>query len=437
MNAAENQFLTRVGAGTPMGNLLRQYWIPALQSSDLPDRDGPPLRVRLLGENLVAFRQTDGRVGLIDHVCPHRCASLFFGRNEENGLRCLYHGWKFDVEGRCLDTPNEPPSSRLKERIRITAYSCVERNGIIWAHMGASRGHPPPLPELGWAMVGPTRRGALRYQRNCNWLQAMEGDFDSSHLGLLHLAFDPEPSVTAANRRAAIDHYRNIVRMDSQPRLEVRDTDVGVMYGARRHTNDGTFHWRVTQFLLPFYTSVPGYDGKNRDKVWVPLDDEHTMVWEPYWSSTRELSEDEQRGWTDRVGPSGFLPDTSDWLGRFRFAARADNDYMQDRARQKRINYSGMESVAPIQDAAVQESMGAICDRTREHLGASDAAIVRMRRRLLGAANDLANDIIPAGVREAGQYRKHGDQLLLGKDESWVEHYQAKMALDYASLASL
>jgi len=434
---AEHEFLTRVGAGTPMGNLLRQYWIPALQSADLPEKDGPPLRMRLLGENLVAFRATDGRVGLIDHVCPHRCASLFFGRNEENGLRCLYHGWKFDVEGRCVDTPTEPAGSTLKERIRITAYPCAERNGIIWTHLGPQHEHPPPLPELGWAMVGPTRRGALRYQRECNWLQAMEGDFDSAHLGLLHLAFDPELQATAADKQAKIDYYRNIARMDKSPVLDVRDTDVGVMYGARRNAGDGKYCWRVTQFLLPFYTSVPGFGGKNRDKVWVPLDDEHTMVWEPYWSSIRDLSEEEQRGWEGRVGPSGFLPDTSDWLGRCRFAGNARNDYLQDRVRQKRVNFSGMENVAPIQDAAVQESMGAICDRTKEHLGASDAAIVRMRRRLLNVAKDLAQDIVPPGAQNPGLYRKHGDQLLLGENDSWAEHYLAKMARDYAPLVAV
>ncbi|HEX8739538.1 MAG TPA: Rieske 2Fe-2S domain-containing protein [Casimicrobiaceae bacterium] len=434
MNEADNRVLTEVGAGTLMGNLLRQYWIPALQSIDLPERDGTPLRVRLLGENLVAFRATDGRVGLIDHVCPHRCASLYFGRNEENGLRCLYHGWKFDVEGRCVDTPNEPLRSTLKDRVRVTAYPCVERNGIIWTYMGRGGSDPPSLPELGWAMVGPTRRSALRYQRECNWVQAMEGDFDSSHLGILHAAFGAPREHPAAD--TGVQSYRSLVRTDAHPLLDVHDTDVGVMYGARRRADIGACYWRVTQFLLPFYTSVPGYDGKNRDKVWVPLDEEHTMVWEPHWSATRELSADEQKGWTDRVGPSGFLPDTSDWLGRFRFAARAENDYLQDRVRQKRGNFSGMENVPPIQDAAVQESMGTICDRTKEHLGAADAAIVRMRRRLLGAATDLARGVAPPGTREPGLYRRHGDQLLLGEAESWVEPYLAKMAANYSSLGT-
>jgi len=433
---SENHLLTRIGPGTPMGNLMRRYWIPVLQSSDLPEKDGAPLRVRLLCENLVAFRNTEGRIGLIDHVCPHRCASLFFGRNEENGLRCLYHGWKFDVEGRCVDVPNEPPGSKFNEQIRVTAYPCTEKNGIVWTYLGPDRDPPPPLPELGWAMVEPKRRGALRYQRACNWLQAMEGDFDSSHLSFLHLALDPKLQDPAGDKKAGIEYYRNIARMDKQPLLEVRDTDVGVMYGARRDADDANFYWRVTQFLLPFYTSVPSYGGKNRDKIWVPLDDEHTMVWEPHWSSTRELSEEEQRGWPDRVPSSGFLPDTDDWLGRARFVANAGNDYLLDRERQKKINFSGLENVTPIQDGAMQESMGAICDRRREHLGASDEAIARMRRRLLNAARELERNKIPPGVENPAVYHKHGDQLLLGKNDSWAEHYMAKMKQDYAPFDS-
>jgi phenylpropionate dioxygenase-like ring-hydroxylating dioxygenase large terminal subunit len=417
-----------------MGNLLRQYWIPVLQSTDLPDPDGAPLRVRLLCENLVAFRNTEGKVGLVDNVCAHRCASLFYGRNEENGLRCLYHGWKFDIEGRCVDVPNEPPGSKFNEQIRITAYLCIEKNGIIWTYLGPNRENPPPLPEIGWAMVGPKRRGALRYQRACNWLQAMEGDFDSSHLSFLHLSFDPKLQNTADEKKAGIEYYRNIARMDKQPLLEVRDSEVGVMYGARREAESGKFYWRVTQFMLPFYTSVPGFGGKNRDKIWVPLDDEHTMVWEPHWSATRDLSDDEQKGSKDRVGPSGFLPDTDDWLGKGRFAAHAGNDYLMDRERQKNLNFSGLENVTPIQDAAMQESMGPIVDRSKEHLGASDAAIVSMRRRLMNAARQLQQTQVPPGVENPVLYHKHGDQMLLAENESWIEHYEAGMKASYASV---
>ena len=412
-------------------------WIPVLQSTDLPEADGAPLRVRLLCENLVAFRNSDGRVGLIDHVCAHRCASLFFGRNEENGLRCLYHGWKFDIDGRCVDVPNEPPGSKFNEQVRITAYPCVEKNGIVWTYMGPNGANPPPLPETGWALVPPNRRGALRYQRACNWLQSLEGDFDSSHLSFLHLAFDPEPQTTAPDQKAGIEYYRNVARMDKQPQLDVRETDAGVMYGARREADAGKAYWRVTQFMLPFYTSVPSFGGKNRDKIWVPLDDEHTMVWEPHWSSTRELTEEEQKGWKDRVAPSGFVPDTDDWLGKGRFAAHAGNDYLLDRQRQKNINFSGLENATPIQDGAMQESMGPLVDRTREHLGASDAAIVWMRRRLVTAARQLQQrQESPPGVNNPSVYHKHGDQLLLAGEEDWAEHYEAKMKVSFDALLS-
>lgn len=432
MTQSENELLTRVGPGTPMGNLLRQYWIPVLQSGDLPERDGAPVRAKLLGEKLIAFRNSEGKVGLLDHVCPHRCASLFYGRNEESGIRCLHHGWKFDIEGRCVDVPNEPAGSKFNEQIRAKAYPCIEKNGVIWTYMGPNRNDLPPLPQLGWAMVGPKRRGTLRYQRECNWLQAMEGDFDSSHLSFLHLTFDPKHQSAPNEKKPGIEYYRNIARMDKPPVLEVRETDIGVMHGARRAAEAGQFHWRVTQFLMPFYTSVPSSGGKNRDKVWVPMDDEHTMVWEPHWSTTRELSAEEQQGWKGRVPTSGFLPDSDDWLGRARFAANSANDYMHSRRRQRTSNFSGFEDVTPIQDAAMQESMGPICDRTREHLGASDAAIVQMRHRLLNAANDLTRNLkAPPGVENPECYRKHGDQMLLNEPDSWVEHYAAKMRSEY------
>jgi len=198
----------------------------------------------------------------------------------------------------------------------------------------------------------------LRYQRACNWLQALEGDFDSSHLSFLHLAYDEKLQDTGHERKAGIEYYRNIARMDKQPLLEVVDTDIGVMYGARRAAEESGFYWRVTEFLLPFYTSVPAYCGKNRAKAWVPLDDEHTMVWEPNWSATHDLTEEEQKGWKGRVPPSGFLPDTKDGLGYGRFVANAGNDYFLDRKKQRSFNFSGLENVTTIQDGAMTESMG-------------------------------------------------------------------------------
>ena len=210
----DNELMCRVGPGTPMGNLLREYWIPALHSTDLPERDGAPQRIRLLNENLIAFRDTSGRVGIVANACPHRGASMFFGRNEEDGLRCVYHGWKFDVEGTCTDMPNEPAESNFRHKIHLTAYKVNEQNGIVWVYMGP-RETPPPMPEQGFALVDEKHRGALKYQRDCNWVQALEGDIDTAHLGFLHVTFAGRPE--SANRVAQLLTFTR----DKAPALRV------------------------------------------------------------------------------------------------------------------------------------------------------------------------------------------------------------------------
>jgi phthalate 4,5-dioxygenase len=418
LSREDNELITRVGPGTAMGDLMRQYWLPALHSFDLHGPDGPPRRLRLLGEDLVAFRDTGGRVGLLADGCPHRGASLYYGRNEEGGLRCIYHGWKFDVAGRCLDIPNESTTEAFRGRIRATAYSCREVNGIVWAYLGP-RAEPPPLPELPWAAAPEARRSALKYQRACNWLQALEGDIDTSHLAFLHARLAPEePSAAPADD---IDRYRSVSRMARCPELHVVETGIGVLCGAERPADPGRVYWRVSQFLMPIFTFVPGYGGRDRAKAWVPLDDTHTMVWETHWSTERDLTPDERAGRDGRIPKSGFLPDTDDGLGMGRFAANQSNDYLQDRKRQKTFNFSGFEESMPLQDAAVQESMGPTVDRTREHLGRSDAAIVAVRRKLLAAARQLQEGRTPSGVDEPSLYRRRGCQMLLPAGTDWIE----------------
>src|SRR4030088_197422 len=195
----ENELLTRTGPGTPMGNLYRRFWLPALLPSELPTPDSDPIRFRILGEDLVAFRDSGGKVGFLAQHCPHRGASLFFGRNEENGLRCVYHGWKFDTTGQCIDMPNEPAESDFRTKVKAVAYPCRELNGIVWTYMG-SRRDPPPMPQLGWALVPAKQRQSLRYARACNWLQALEGDIDSSHVHYLHRRLDQQDSLSTAPR---------------------------------------------------------------------------------------------------------------------------------------------------------------------------------------------------------------------------------------------
>ena len=277
----ENDLLTRVGRGTPMGDLIREYWIPAFMASELSGPDGDPLRIRLLGENLIAFQSTSGKIGLVANNCPHRGASLFYGRNEEEGIRCVYHGWKFDTDGQCVDMPAEPPGSKFKNEIRLRSYPCKIRNGVVWTYMGP-REWPPQLPDIEPNMVEDEQTLVWTALRECNWVQALEGDIDTSHLALLHLggiqAEEMEPG--------SFDYYT--VR-DRQPRYRVTDTEYGTMYGAYRPTDDDQDYWRIAQYLFPFYTLIPtGRLGQQvLVRAWVPMDDEHTMFWSLSVPSTR------------------------------------------------------------------------------------------------------------------------------------------------------
>ena len=426
LNKEDNELVCQVGPGTPMGNLMREYWIPALQSEDLPQPDGDPMRMRLLGEDLIAFRDTNGSVGLLANNCPHRGASLFFGRNEEAGLRCVYHGWKFDVSGQCIDMPNEPAESDFKTKVKAPAYPTRERNGIIWTYMGP-RQVPPPLPELGWALVPAEQRQSLRYARACNWLQALEGDIDSSHVNYLHRRFSQQDSAsTVPGLYARTEEDRKnfaFFRDNGTPKLQVLDTDVGVTYGAKRPAEGDYDFWRISQFMLPFYTSIPGTSAMGSAKVWVPLDDEHTMIWEPSWSLTgADLPEADRRGRTGRVPSAGYLPETSQPLSRWVFAETAANDYGIDRQRQKTVNYTGLDESNPLQDGAIQETMGAILDRTVEHLASADAMIARVRRRLLDTVRAYRDQgTAPPCVDQPESYRRRGVQLTLPPDANWYE----------------
>src|ERR687886_2780840 len=212
----DNELICRVGPGTPMGNLMRQYWIPAMLSSELPTPDSDPVRVLLLGEQLLGFRDTSGQVGLMQHNCPHRGASLFFGRNEEGGLRCVYHGWKFDVSGTCTDMPNEPAESDFKHKVKAVAYPCVERGGVVWAYLGPSS-HAAQPPELEWTHVPPSHRYVTKRIQVCNYLQNVEGEVDSSHVSFLHSTLD---------QRNRLPDY---MARDRAPRFYVKATDYGML----------------------------------------------------------------------------------------------------------------------------------------------------------------------------------------------------------------
>jgi phthalate 4,5-dioxygenase len=363
----ENELLTRTGPGTPMGALVRRYWIPALYAHELAEPDGAPVRVKLLGERLVAFRDTKGRVGLLDERCPHRTASLFFGRNEECGLRCVYHGWKFDIEGNCVDQPSEPADSNFKHKIKQTAYPCLERGGLVWAYMGPPELRPP-FPELEWAAVPASHRFVTRHLQECNWLQALEGGFDTSHLSFLHGG--------AAN---LLDG--RIMRLPS--RYDVVPTDFGFVAGTGRATDDGRMNWTANVMLLPFHKLIATTPiGAH---VWVPLDDETTMNWCIEYLPDRPLTDaDLATSKTWHNIHAELLP------GSDRAALNRDNDYRIDRPLQRSgASYTGIKGIG-MQDCSIQESMGPVADRTIEHLGVSDTIIIRLRRLLLKTLQDVA-----------------------------------------------
>jgi phenylpropionate dioxygenase-like ring-hydroxylating dioxygenase large terminal subunit len=408
LSREDNELLCRVGPGTPMGDLMRQYWVPAALSTELPARDGAPLRVRLLGENLIAFRATSGAVGLVRDSCPHRGASLFYGRNEQEGLRCVYHGWKFDVTGRCVDMPNEPAESNFRGKVRAVAYPCVERAGLVWAYLGP-RETPPPLPDLEPTMLADA--SVQIYQRECNWMQALEGDIDTCHTVFLHLG-----SVDADEARPGT--WARYALSDRAPRYAVADMDFGVMYGAYRPAEADSEYWRIANFLFPFYAMVPtGVLGLEvRVRAWVPMDDEHTLA-----ISIARSAQGVRSAGRQVVRPPETLPNTTDWYGRFRCVANAGNDYLIDRTAQKTTSYTGIDAIF-LQDQAVTESMGAIYDRTNERLGTSDQMIIRTRKRLIDAARALRDTgKVPPGVDDPGVYAVRSGGALLARGAEWVE----------------
>jgi phenylpropionate dioxygenase-like ring-hydroxylating dioxygenase large terminal subunit len=433
LSLEDNELLCRVGPGTPMGNMMRQYWTPALRSEELPGPDCPPVRIRLLGENLIAFRTTSGAVGMVANACPHRGASMFFGRNEEEGLRCVYHGWKFDVEGACVDMPSEPPESNFRGKVRIQAYPARERNGIVWAYLGP-RQVPPSLPDLEANMIeGAYNVGVLK--RNCNWMQGLEGELDTVHQAFLH-----NGAVKVDNTRpGTFNHYISRTR-DAQ--MSVRETDYGTSYGVYRPAEDDTQYWRIAHFLFPFFPMNPtGILGREiRFQAYVPVDDEHTLEWSVFAqadepSLPKELLGEEPydvpRNGTGRGGQGGrpqniYLPNTSDWLGRYNIIQNFENDYLIDREAQSTWkSYTGIEGVRQ-QDMAVTDSMGAINNRTKEHLGTTDQLIIRTRRRLIAAAKALAEEgITPPGVDEPWIYRQRSGGIILPKSADWWESTKA------------
>jgi len=392
-SAQENATLTRTGPGTPMGELFRRYWLPALLASELPAPDCPPVRVRILSEKLIAFRDTQNRVGLIDEFCAHRGVSLWFGRNEEDGLRCPYHGWKYDVTGQCVEIPSEPDNPRLCQRMKLKSYPLVERGGVLWVYMGP-REREPALPAYEWITVPEKHRYVSKRLQECNYLQALEGGLDSIHSTFLHrYSVGDDPLLKRDAESAAM------IKGDATPEFLPSESPAGLHVSTRRKVGEDRYFWRVTQFLMPCFNLFPPYgDNPCGGHAFVPADDETCSIFSIDYHPRRALTPEELEGAHAGRGIH-VLVDKETFFPK----ANRRNDYLVDRAAQKaRKTFSGVEGVG-VQDAAIQESMGPIIDRSAEHLVATDKGIVMTRRRLLEAARAQARGEPPPGLEPSAQ----------------------------------
>jgi phthalate 4,5-dioxygenase len=413
----DNELIIRVDPGTPMGDTMRRYWMPALLAWELPEPDCPPVRVQLLGEDLVAFRDTSGRIGLLGEYCPHRRVSLFFGRNEECGLRCVYHGWKFDVDGDCVDMMNEPEELNFKNKVRAISYPTVEVGGVIWAYMGPPE-LQPPLPNFAWTQVPETHRHVSKVIQENNWLQGLEGGIDTSHAPILHRL------ITTNSDRPGIKLTSPFVR-GKAPTLAVDLTDYGYQYAGIRPLGETEVHIRAYHFIMPFHQIRPSLTERGNPSVaghiWVPMDDHNTMVYNWEYSITDEPMNEEDR--LERRLGNGPL-DVNQTT--FRSKRNRENNYLLDRQVQKTENYTGIDGVNT-QDRAVQESMGRIVDRSKEHLGPADKAIIQARRLFLEAVKTVQEGGTPRGVN-ATYYTLRAAEGVLPREADWHELLMPEMA---------
>jgi phenylpropionate dioxygenase-like ring-hydroxylating dioxygenase large terminal subunit len=415
-----------------MGILLRRFWLPVMLSTEIRDPDSDPVRLRILSEDLVAFRDSHGRVGLVQARCAHRRAPLFFGRNEEGGLRCVYHGWKFDVDGRCVDMPTEPPESNFMSKVTITAYRVQESGGVVWAYLGP-QDRIPDLPRLVFHRVPEGYCYISRRLQHTNYAQAIEGGIDSAHTSYLHTTLDfykrsegylenmNAPSGRGGDQVIALDaKYRTL---DKAPRFHLAETEYGLTIAARRTADEATYYWRFNQFLMPFYTMPPRNAGGH---AFVPVDDEHCMAWSFTPRTDRPYTEPELAQM--RAG-GGIHADVD---ARFRPIRNEDNDYLIDRSMQRSQTFTGIIGTGN-QDMAMQEGMGPIVDRTQERLGVTDLGIIGMRQMLLKAARDLQQGVEPFWAQNADAYDVGGVMFLREKDvpfETVLEEAKARMRLE-------
>ena len=427
LSSEDNARLTQTGPDTPMGNVFRAYWMPALLSRELPEPDCPPKRVKLLGEDFVAFRDTRGRVGIVEPVCSHRGANLFFGRVEDCGIRCAYHGWKFDHEGNCLDMPTLPRemAERIRPRAAIRALETRESGDVIWAYMGD--GPAPELPRFEFAEVPPEHRFVSKKLQQCNWAQACEGGLDTAHFSYLHAGIRDGEKVglheTASSRSRApgdneppsVARFRWLIE-DGRPQFSVLEHDAGLLLCAARNADDDHLYWRMTQFLMPNHSLAPGNfaEDNNLGNTWAPIDDVSCWIFCYCWNPDRPLTEKEtermNRGW------GVFSEVDADYMP----IRRRENDYLIDRTLQREVSFTGIRGISE-QDQAIADSQGLIANRTRELLGQTDLGVVRFRRMALAAATDVAAGKKPKGADCPDAYLVRSGDAVAPADASLLD----------------
>ena len=378
----ENALLCHVEGDAAMGQLMRRHWLPACLVEEVPEADGAPVRVRILGEDLVAFRDTTGKVGIIGEHCPHRRASLVYGRNEQCGLRCLYHGWKMDVDGNVVEMPSEPNETRLVGKFKHTAYPTHEAGGFVWVYMGPPAEMPAFEPPA-FAPTPDTNVAIVKVIVPCNWAQILEGAIDSAHSSSLHSTDIPSAKV---DQTTAADGVWARPTNDKSPRIQVHRTSYGFRYAAiRRPINDPETkdYVRITTFVAPITVLIPPNNVYSLANVDVPIDDTHTAFYFIAWSN-----------WGPGVTTAAWREFCGCTVGvdldpTYRRLRTRDNGYWQDRAAMRNGDYTGINGI-PNQDMAMWETMGSIADRSQERLGASDIAIVQFRRIMVDAVQRFA-----------------------------------------------
>jgi nitrite reductase/ring-hydroxylating ferredoxin subunit len=417
----QNDLLTRISPGTAGGQLLRRYWQPVALAEEL---SGPrPVKaVRVLSQDLVLFRGPDGRLGLLDRDCPHRGADLAFGRLEDGGLRCLFHGWLFDTDGKCLETPAEPPESRICSKVRQRAYPVQERGGIVFAFLG--EGAPPALPALDCFVAPDSHVFAFKGYLDCNWLQAVEVGVDPAHASFLHRFFEDASAADVYGkqfRAASADSelpMTQILRQFPRPRIEVEQSDIGLRITALREIGAGKMHVRVTNLLFPQAFVIPMSQDMTITQWHVPVDNVSCYWYAIFTSFTGPVDKHTMRQQRLQLYPE---PDYKPRLGRF-------NDYGFNLHEQQVSTYTGMGEDINVHDQWAVESQGAIQDRTREHLGLTDKAIVAYRMLLLAAFKQVtAGERVLMELDAAAAAHINGPATMdgIGPADDWERYWRS------------